>query len=117
MIKTIKKYQLIKNFLILTPSHIVRMENLSSEYSVDRVWPEALLCTDQAQAESLAAELNAAYVRHYTHKNVLPFHPYKVVNYTDRIYYELVHRVPMSLRNLERLHEETELEKFSIETL
>ena len=113
MIKTGKKYQLIKNFLILTPSHIVRMESFASEYSLDRVWPEVLLFTDQEQAESLAAELNAAYVRHHTHKNVLPFHPYRVVSYTDGAYYEIAHRVPMSLRNLERLHEE----KFSIETL
>lgn len=101
---------IIKSFLHLRPTHIVRMCSFDSEYAVSEVWPEVLLCMDKETAERLRKHLLNAYAKKGTrcaHNQVSPICIYRVREYDDDEFYSYVHRVPASIKNLQKIQETT----------
>lgn len=103
--------RIIKHFLHLTPEYIVKRLHFNSDYELDPVWPEVLLFPDKHQARACADWLSKAHklinseakssFGENTNIEELPI--YRAEKYTDKAFYENVHRVPLSIRNLRSL--------------
>lgn len=101
---------IIKSFLHLRPQYIVRMCSFESEYAVSDIWPEVLLCMDKETAEQLRKHLLNAYStkgNRCAHNKVRPICIYRVYEYDDEEFYSYAHRVPMSIKNLQKIKETT----------
>lgn len=112
----------VSGFLHLQPHFIVRRCDFNDDYCLDPVWPEVILVMDFETATRLKEKLEAIWkrvtpsvkgcscVNSDSTKNLNNTHPiciYRVEKYNDEAFYEYVHRVPPSLRNLRKLERET----------
>ncbi|MDM1717326.1 hypothetical protein [Thiopseudomonas alkaliphila] len=101
---------IIKSFLHFAPTYIVRMCSFDSEYSINSVWPEVLLCADKETADQLRRHLLSAFSKagaKCPNQKVQPICIYRIQEFNDDDFYDYVHRVPMSIKNLQQLEEKT----------
>lgn len=100
----------LKRFLHLRPKYIVRFVSFSCSHCIDRIWPEVLLIMDFETAAMLREKLESLWqlckgIDLYALEKgqPRPESAYRVDEYNDADFYEIVHRVPVSIENLKKL--------------